>query len=142
MFREFMRAKIHRATVTDADLNYVGSCSIDADLLDAADIKPYEKVTIANINNGNRFETYAIAAPRGSGTIALNGAAAHLGAEGDLVILIAYGYLSEKDFHKANVVFVDEHNKITRVELQSSKTHIPAAPESFWTAEDPAPVES
>jgi len=119
MFRELMRAKIHRATVTDANLQYVGSLSIDAGLMHAADIHEYEKISVVNINTGGRFETYAIAAPAGSGTIALNGGAARLGQIGDLVIVIAYGFFTDHDEHQANVVFVDEHNSIQSVHTQS-----------------------
>ncbi|MCG3151187.1 MAG: Aspartate 1-decarboxylase [bacterium] len=119
MFRELMRAKIHRAVVTDANLAYVGSLSVDSDLLAAADIHEYEKISVVNINTGGRFETYAIAAPAGSGTIALNGGAARLGQPGDLVIIIAYGYYQDQDEHQARVVFVDELNAIVSVDTQS-----------------------
>ena len=119
MFRELMRAKIHRATVTDANLAYVGSLSIDVELMRAADIQPFEKISVVNINTGGRFETYAIEAPAGSGTIALNGGAARLGVAGDLVIIIAYGYYQDRDEHRANVVFVDAKNQIVSVETQS-----------------------
>jgi len=85
-----LKGKIHRATVTDADLEYEGSVAIDADLLKMAGILPYEKVAIYNITNGNRLETYAIVAPRGSGEICINGAAAHLAGKGDIVIIAAY----------------------------------------------------
>jgi len=121
MFRELMRAKIHRAVVTDANLAYVGSLSVDSDLLAAADIHEYEKISVVNINTGGRFETYAIAAPAGSGTIALNGGAARLGQPGDLVIIIAYGYYQDQDEHQARVVFVDELNAIVSVDTQSRR---------------------
>lgn len=107
------KSKIHRATVTDADLNYVGSISIDSDLIEAADLVPFEKVQVANISNGERFETYVIEAPSGSGTIALNGAAARKGNIGDLIIVIAYGYLEKSDSagYKPKIVHVDQNNK-------------------------------
>ena len=91
MQRTMCKGKIHRATVTQANLNYVGSITIDVDLLEAADIYPYEKVQVVNINNGSRLETYTIAGARGSGVICMNGAAARLAAEGDTVIIISYG---------------------------------------------------
>ncbi|HAZ63118.1 MAG TPA: aspartate 1-decarboxylase [Armatimonadetes bacterium] len=117
MLRTFCRAKIHRATITEADLNYVGSVTVDAELLRAADLLPYEKVSVVNVANGARFETYLIAGPAGSGTIALNGAAARLGHPGDLVIIIAYAQLDTAelaDFRPA-VVHVDAANRITAV---------------------------
>jgi aspartate 1-decarboxylase len=109
------KSKIHRATITDADLNYVGSISIDRDLIDSADLIPFEKVQVANISNGERFETYVIEAPAGSGTIALNGAAARKGNIGDLVIVIAYGYIekSESRGYEPKIVHVDQNNKQT-----------------------------
>ncbi|GGF21358.1 aspartate 1-decarboxylase [Williamsia phyllosphaerae] len=125
MFRTMMTSKIHRATVTQADLHYVGSVTIDADLLDAADLLEGEQVTIVDIDNGNRLETYAIAGERGSGVIGINGAAAHLVHPGDLVIIIAYGILSpaEIDGYAPRVVFVDERNRID--ELGSDPAHAP-----------------
>src|SRR3984885_10312963 len=90
MLRTMLKSKIHRATVTQADIHYVGSVTIDADLMDAADLLPGEQVVIADINNGARLETYVIAGPRGSGVIGINGAAARLVHEGDLVIIISY----------------------------------------------------
>jgi aspartate 1-decarboxylase len=109
-----MKAKIHRATITEADLNYEGSISVDEDLLDAAGILPYEKVDVLDINNGARFTTYAIAAPRGSGAIQVNGAAARKVYKGDLVIIIAYCGMSAdkaKNF-KPKVVMVDNNNSL------------------------------
>ncbi len=97
MFRTMMKSKIHRVTVTQADLHYVGSVTIDADLLDAADLLAGEQVCIVDINNGNRLETYVIAGERGSGVIGINGAAAHLVHPGDLVIIIAYGVMSPEE---------------------------------------------
>jgi aspartate 1-decarboxylase len=109
------KGKIHRATVTQADLNYIGSITIDQNLLEAADIYPYEKVQVVNISNGSRLETYAIAGARGSGVICLNGAAARLTSEGDLVIIISYGQFSEEEIRALtpHVVFVDENNQLT-----------------------------
>jgi len=109
-----MKSKIHRAHVTEANLNYIGSITIDEDLMETAGLIEYEKVLVLNINNGNRFETYVMAGERGSGTICINGAAARLVLPGDLVIILAFGTLSEdeaKNF-KPNIVFVDENNKI------------------------------
>ncbi|MCC5814552.1 MAG: aspartate 1-decarboxylase [Leptospira sp.] len=107
------KGKIHRATVTEADLNYEGSLTVDMDLVDAAGMVPYEKVHVVNVNNGARFETYLIEGERGSGTICLNGAAARLGMKGDKVIIIAYGQLDQKDLpqnFQPKVVLVDEKN--------------------------------
>ena len=115
MQRTMCKGKIHRATVTQANLNYVGSITIDADLLDAADIYPYEKVQVVDINNGARLETYTIAGARGSGVICLNGAAARLVSEGDLVIIISYAQYSEQEIRtlEPRIVFVDADNHIT-----------------------------
>ncbi|WP_107976500.1 aspartate 1-decarboxylase [Neisseria mucosa] len=114
MFRTMLGGKIHRATVTEADLNYVGSITIDQDLLDAAGILVNEKVAIVNNNNGERFETYTIPGERGSGVVCLNGAAARLVQKGDIVIIMSYVMLSEPEIaaHESKVVLVDEHNKI------------------------------
>jgi aspartate 1-decarboxylase len=108
-----MKSKIHRATVTEANLNYVGSVTIDADLLDAADILVHEKVQIVNINNGARLETYTIEGPRGSGVVCLNGAAARLVQPDDKVIIISYAEFDaeELDGFTPTVVFVDEANR-------------------------------
>ena len=115
MQRTMCKGKIHRATVTQANLNYVGSITIDADLLEAADIYPYEKVQVVNINNGSRFETYALAGARGSGVICMNGAAARLAAEDDLVIIISYAQYDEQEIRllEPRLVFVDADNHIT-----------------------------
>ena len=114
MFRTMLGGKIHRATVTEADLNYVGSITIDQDLLDAAGILVNEKVAIVNNNNGERLETYTIPGERGSGVVCLNGAAARLVQKGDIVIIMSYVMLSEPEIatHESKVVLVDEHNKI------------------------------
>lgn len=117
MFRTLLGGKIHRATVTQADLNYVGSITVDEDLLDAAGILVNEKVQIVNNNNGERFETYTIAGERGSGVICLNGAAARLVQPGDVVIIMSYVLLSEPEIsaHEPRVVLVDEANRIREV---------------------------
>ncbi len=115
MLRTMCKGKIHRATVTQANLNYIGSITIDQDLLDASNIYPYEKVQVVNINNGSRLETYTIAGARGSGVICLNGAAARMTAEGDIVIIISYGQYNEEEVRALvpQIVFVDENNHIT-----------------------------
>ncbi len=115
MQRTMCKGKIHRATVTQANLNYVGSITIDMDLLEVADIYPYEKVQVVNVNNGSRLETYTIAGARGSGVICLNGAAARLAAEGDIVIIISYGQYDEEEIRslEPRLVFVDADNRIT-----------------------------
>jgi aspartate 1-decarboxylase len=116
MLRTLVHAKIHRATVTGADLNYVGSITIDEDLLEAAGIWPFERVQVVDVNNGNRLETYAIVGERGSGTIQLNGAAAHLVSVGDLVIIMAYAQVDARpEEWEPTVVFVDEENAIVEV---------------------------
>jgi aspartate 1-decarboxylase len=114
MLLTMMKAKLHRATVTQADLEYEGSISIDLDLLDASGILPHEQVDVLNINNGQRFTTYAIAAPRGSRTVGVNGAAARLVQAGDKVIVVAYGQLdaSEARNYAPNVVLLDDGNRI------------------------------
>ena len=114
MLRTMCKGKIHRATVTQADLNYVGSITVDQDLLDAANIYPYEKVQVVNINNGARLETYTIAGARGSGVICLNGAAARLNAPGDLVIIMSYGQFEEREIRELtpHIVFVDADNRL------------------------------
>ena len=111
-----LKSKIHRATVTQADLNYVGSITIDSDLLRESGILEYEKVEIADITNGNRLETYAIAGEAGSGIICLNGAAAKLVNPGDKIIIMAYANMTPEEAkeHKPTVIFVDEKNAITR----------------------------
>ena len=111
-----LKAKIHRAVVTQADLDYVGSITIDSDLLRESGILEYEKVEIADVDNGNRFETYAIAGEAGSGIICLNGAAAKCVNVGDKVIIMAYAYMTpeEAKSHKPIVLFVDENNRIVR----------------------------
>lgn len=116
MIYTMMHGKIHRATVTEANLNYVGSITIDEDLLDAAGILPGEKVQIVNNNNGARLETYTIPGKRGSGVICLNGAAARCAIEGDIVIIIAYAQMDEKEAKalEPKVVLVDKRNHIVK----------------------------
>ena len=114
MLRTMMKSKIHRATVTQADLHYVGSVTVDEDLLDAADLLPGELVHIVDITNGARLQTYTIAGERGSGVLGINGAAAHLVHPGDLVILIGYGQMETAEARELQprVVFVDADNRI------------------------------
>jgi aspartate 1-decarboxylase len=113
MLRNLLKAKIHRATVTRADLNYEGSVSIDQDLLDASEIVPFEAVHVWNITNGSRLMTYALSAERGSGEICLNGAAARYVQAGDLVIIAAFCTVDEKDIphHQPKIVLVDQANR-------------------------------
>lgn len=117
MFRMMMNSKIHRAQVTQADLNYVGSITIDEDILDAVGMLPNEKVHIVNNNNGARFETYIIAGERGSGVICLNGAAARLVQKGDIVIIISYVYVDNKEVaeHTPTVAIMGENNTIKEI---------------------------
>ncbi|MCD6505394.1 aspartate 1-decarboxylase [Candidatus Poribacteria bacterium] len=117
MLREMCKSKIHRATVTEVDLNYEGSLTIDEELMEAADIAPYEKVQVYNINNGARFETYAIPGERRSGVICVNGAAARLAQPGDLIIIVTYALYDESELEKFSlkVVFVDSRNRIVQV---------------------------
>lgn len=114
---EMLKGKIHRATVTQAELNYVGSITVDEALLNAAGIREYQKVQVVNINNGNRIETYTIAGEKDSGVICLNGAAARHFSPNDLVIIMAYASYSEKDLenYSPKVVFVDDENKIKKI---------------------------
>jgi len=115
--RIMMKSKIHRATVTQADLDYVGSVTLDIDLMEAADLLDGEQVAIVDITNGARIETYAIAGPRGSGIVGINGAAAHLVHPGDLVIIMSYTMLGEAEARalQPKVVHVDEHNRIVKL---------------------------
>ena len=114
---EMLKGKIHRATVIQAELDYVGSITVDEELLEAAGILEYEKVQIVDVNNGSRFETYTICGERGSGMICLNGAAARCVSTGDKIIIMAYGQYDSEEAknHKPSVVFVDETNKISRI---------------------------
>jgi aspartate 1-decarboxylase len=114
MLREMFKSKIHRARVTEADLNYVGSITIDEDLIEKADILENEKVLIANIENGARFETYVLKGERGSGQICLNGAAARLVQVGDKIIIMSFAMYDkeEAENHRELVIHVDEHNRV------------------------------
>ncbi|HEX4705536.1 MAG TPA: aspartate 1-decarboxylase [Pseudonocardiaceae bacterium] len=126
MLRTMLKSKIHRATVTTADLHYVGSVTVDEDLMDAADLLPGEQVTVVDVTNGARLETYVIAGERGSGVLGINGAAAHLVRPGDLVILIAYGLMdrAEATSYQPRVVFVDERNRV--LDAGTDPAHAPA----------------
>jgi aspartate 1-decarboxylase len=118
-----LKAKIHRATVTHAELHYEGSCAIDGRLLDISGIREYEQVHIFNVNNGQRFVTYAIRGEEGSGIISVNGAAAHRAQPGDLVIICAYGTCDEAEAasYKPTLVYVDRHNLLTHTNLSIPK---------------------
>jgi len=117
MYRTMFKSKIHRATVTQADLNYVGSITIDPDLMDAADLLPGEQVAVVDVTNGARMETYVIEGERGSGVIGINGAAAHLVHTGDLVIIISYASMPDEQAkaYLPMAVFVDEGNRIAHI---------------------------
>lgn len=121
MQRHLMKSKIHRATITGADLHYEGSLTVDEELLEAADLVTYEEIQVVNVNTGSRFTTYVIPGPRGSGVMQLNGAAARLGHPGDVVILISYGVFTEQEAarHTPRVVFVDERNRLARTPLRA-----------------------
>jgi aspartate 1-decarboxylase len=126
MFKTFLHAKIHRATVTHCELHYEGSCGIDQDLLDASGIRPNEQVHIWNVSNGERFITYAISSPRGSGVISLNGSAARRASVGDLVIIAAFASVHDDqvDQHVPTLVFVDGGNRLKQIR------HEPAGPQA------------
>jgi aspartate 1-decarboxylase len=117
MYRTMFKSKVHRATVTQADLHYVGSITIDADLMDAADLLPGEQVAVVDVTNGARLETYVIEGERGSGVIGINGAAAHLVRTGDLVIVISYATMPDAQAraYVPKVVFVDEANRVVHL---------------------------
>jgi aspartate 1-decarboxylase len=123
MLRTLMKAKIHRATVTEANLNYVGSITIDEEILERVDILPNEKVQVVNNNNGERLETYVIPGERGSGVICLNGAAARLVQPGDVVIIMSYAMMDEQTArtHKPKIALLDEQNRI--VEMLGEEVH-------------------
>ncbi|MDT8910968.1 aspartate 1-decarboxylase [Amycolatopsis sp. PS_44_ISF1] len=125
MYRTMLKSKIHRATVTQADLHYVGSVTVDEDLMEAADLLPGEQVSIVDVTNGARLETYVIRGERGSGVLGINGAAAHLVHPGDLVILIAYGQMDDAEAraYEPRVVFVSEDNRV--VERGADPAHVP-----------------
>lgn len=117
MLRPFLRAKIHRARVTRCNANYIGSITVDHDLLEACDLLSLEQVDVYNMTRGTRFTTYCIPGPSGSGEVGINGAAAHLAQAGDFVIIAAYCQLDREDIphHRARVVLVDEGNRVTEV---------------------------
>ena len=116
MQRHMLKSKIHRATITDADLNYEGSLTIDKELMDAVDLHPYERVMVYNINNGERFDTYAIVGEPGSGVIGLNGAAARKGLTGDMIIIVSYAFFSEEELYDYNpkIALLNKSNKIKK----------------------------
>jgi len=126
MRRTIFKSKIHRATVTQSDLHYVGSLTVDLDLLEAADLLPGEMVSVVDVNNGNRFETYLIAGERGSGVVGVNGAAARMAHQGDLVIIISYAQMSTKKARvfEPSVVHVDHQNHIILVDSDPSSSPI------------------
>jgi aspartate 1-decarboxylase len=121
MLRTMCKSKIHRATVTGADLNYIGSITIDPELMEAADLLEFEQVSVVNVNNGARFETYVIPGERGRGEMCLNGAAARLVHPGDKVIVISYGQYDEAEMeaYRPRFIFVDEQNRISRDALRA-----------------------
>ncbi|MBI3901350.1 MAG: aspartate 1-decarboxylase [Nitrosomonadales bacterium] len=123
MQRIMLKSKLHRVRVTHSELHYEGSCAIDDNLLDAADISEYQQIDIYNVSNGERFTTYAIRAQRGSGTISVNGAAAHKADPGDILIIASYAMYSELELQKFHpqLVYVDEQNRII-----AQRDHIPA----------------
>ena len=133
--RTMMKSKIHRATVTQADLDYVGSISLDRDLMDAADLLEGEQVAIVDITNGARLETYVIPAARGSGMVGINGAAARLVHEGDLVIIISYGVMDEAAARslEPRVVHVDERNRIVALGNDAAEP-VPGARRQKWAS--------
>ncbi|TFB98806.1 MULTISPECIES: aspartate 1-decarboxylase [Cryobacterium] len=126
MQRTMFKSKIHRATVTQSDLHYVGSLTVDQDLMEAGDLLAGERVSIVDVNNGSRFETYLIAGKRGSGVIGLNGAAARLGMQGDLIIIISYAQMSNEESRSyvPVVVHVDADNRIVAVDSDPSGVHV------------------
>ena len=117
MLRTMMRAKLHRATVTQVDLHYVGSLTLDAELMEKLDILPNERVQVLNVNTGARLETYVIAGERGSGVVGLNGAAARLAQPGDKVLVVSYALMSDEEArsHRPKVALLDEHNRILEI---------------------------
>jgi aspartate 1-decarboxylase len=126
MFRTMMKSKLHRATVTEANLNYVGSVTIDEDLMDLIDLYENEKVQIVDNNNGARLETYVIAGPRGSGVICLNGAAARLVHPGDKVIIISYGLMTNEEAknNKPIVAILNDENKVEKLIKEEPSTAV------------------
>ena len=136
MQRTMLHSKIHRATVTQADLHYVGSCTIDADLMDAADLLEGQQIDIVDIDNGSRLTTYAITGERGSGVISINGAAAHLVHPGDLVIIIAYAQMDDAEARafQPTVVHVDGRNRIVELGTHDELVALGGEYASLWQA--------
>lgn len=137
MLRTMLKSKIHRATVTEADLHYVGSVTVDEDLMAAADLLPGEQVAIVDITNGARLETYVIPGEAGSGVLGINGAAAHLVHPGDLVILISYGQMDDAEArsYEPRVIFVDAENRIADLGADPSQ-----APADSGLVSGPVPI--
>jgi aspartate 1-decarboxylase len=133
MLIDMFKSKIHRATITQADLNYVGSLTLDKDLIEAANMRVHEKVQIVNINNGARFETYIIEGERGSGVVCLNGACARLGQTGDKIIAITYAQMTPEEIEHYTPIslFVDEQNRITNKDYSKNAHLDPMADLSF-----------
>jgi aspartate 1-decarboxylase len=127
MHREVLRGKIHRATVTEANLEYEGSLTVDVELMEAAGLSPYERIDVYDVTNGSRFSTYLIEGPRHSGVICVNGAAAHLAKEGDRIIITGYGLATEAEVrsHRPRVVLVDGENRIRQVLRESTGAPAP-----------------
>ncbi|PYQ14358.1 MAG: aspartate 1-decarboxylase [Acidobacteria bacterium] len=127
MHREVLRGKIHRATVTEADLEYEGSLTVDAELMEAAGLSAYERIDVYDITNGSRFSTYLIEGLRHSGVVCVNGAAAHLAKRSDKIIITGYGLATaaEVKSHRPRVVLVDDSNRIKRVHHESTGTRVP-----------------
>ncbi|NTW72746.1 MAG: aspartate 1-decarboxylase [Eubacteriaceae bacterium] len=126
MYITMFKSKLHRATITEADINYVGSITIDIDLLEKSDILPGEKVQVVDVNNGERFETYTIEGERGSGVICVNGAAARLVQKGDKAIIISYGMMDKQEAaqFKPKVLILDDENKITNIKDKEEHGHM------------------
>ncbi len=129
MRRHMLKSKIHRLTVTGADLHYEGSLSLDEELMEAGDLLPFEKIDVYNINTGDRFTTYVIPAPRGSGIVRLNGAAARLGARGDLIIIASYAEYteSELDYYRPKLIYVDGENRIVSIKSSVEEEDVQCA---------------
>lgn len=126
MKRVLLKSKIHRATVTEANVNYEGSITVDKELMDAADLIPYEQVHIFNVTNGQRFFTYVIVGKPGSGVVCINGAAAHLAREGDTIIIASFASYNENECkrHEPKPVYVNEENKIKRIKAEPKKLRL------------------
>lgn len=129
MRRSMLKSKIHRLTVTGADLHYEGSLSLDVELMEAGDLLPFEKIDVYNINTGDRFSTYVIPAPRYSGTVRLNGAAARLGTKGDLIIIASYADYEENELrsYSPKLVYVDAQNRIVSVKTSMEEEDVQCA---------------